>query len=144
MPAVVRGVRRASVEPRAKRPPGPGKPKRAVNAAQGGSKLHAARGVGLSPVIGLIGTAAIVVVGLTIALATGDRAAKLSAAAGAAVDSRFASLERIYTFSRALVMLLSAGLLAAFLRRTRSRRLPVKAVNKFDIVNDADNAHIDR
>lgn len=92
MPAVVRGVRRASVEPRAKRPPGPGKPKRAVNAAQGGSKLHAARGVGLSPVIGLIGTAAIVVVGLTIALATGDRAAKLSAAAGAAVDSRFASL----------------------------------------------------
>ena len=58
--------------------------------------------------------------------------------------SRFASMERIYSFSHALVMLLSAGLLAAFLRRTRSRRLPVKAANQINTVNYPDNAHIDR
>jgi cell division protein FtsQ len=90
MPAAVRGVRQ-SAEPRTKRSPSPVKPKRAPQAPAGASKLHAARGVGLSPVAGLIGTAVIVVIGLGVALATGDRAAKLTAASEAAVDSRFAS-----------------------------------------------------
>ena len=58
--------------------------------------------------------------------------------------SRLASMLGLYKFSQALVMLLSAGLLVTFLRRSRSRRLPVKSVHEVDSVNNADNAHVDR
>ena len=58
--------------------------------------------------------------------------------------SRLASMAGIYKFCQSLVMLLSAGLLAVFLRRTRSRRLPVKPVHQVDSVDNADDAHVNR
>ncbi len=57
--------------------------------------------------------------------------------------SHLESLTGIYKFSQALVMFLSAGLLLAFLRRARSRRLPVKPVHQVDVVDNADDTHVD-
>ena len=57
--------------------------------------------------------------------------------------SRFASMHRVYAVSQWLVMLPSAGLLAVYIRRNRSRRLSVKPVNQINAVDDADDAHID-
>ncbi len=54
--------------------------------------MHAAQGVGLSPVVALLGTAAVIVLGVTIALATGGRGAKLAVAANAGYDQRLADL----------------------------------------------------
>lgn len=92
MPAAVRGAGRQTVKPRAKRPPSPNKSSRGPARAPGPSKLHAAQGVGISPVVALIGTAAVVVLGVTIALATGGRGAKLAAAVNAGYDQRLADL----------------------------------------------------
>jgi hypothetical protein len=58
--------------------------------------------------------------------------------------SRFASMHRIYALSQWLVMLLSTGLLAAFIRRNRSRRLPHKALDQINAVDDTDDAHVNR
>jgi hypothetical protein len=58
--------------------------------------------------------------------------------------SRLDSMIGLYNVSRALVMVLSAGLFVAFLRRNRSRRLHGKSINQIDLVDDADNAHVDR
>jgi cell division protein FtsQ len=91
MPAVVRGAGRTAPS-RTKRSPSPGKPKRASGAAPGPSKLHAAQGFGLSPMMALGGTAVVVAAGIVIALATGGRAAKLADATVAAVDGRFAGM----------------------------------------------------
>ena len=57
--------------------------------------------------------------------------------------SRLASLQRIYLISRVLVMLLSAGLLVAFLRRTRSRRLTLNPLNQVNAVYNSNDAHVD-
>ena len=92
MPAAVRGAGRQAVKPRAKRPSSPNKPARGAAASPGPSKLHVAQGVGLSPMLALAGTAAVIVLGVTIALATGDRGAKLAAAAATGFDAQLASL----------------------------------------------------
>lgn len=92
MPAAVRGAGRQAVKPRAKRPPSPVKSVRGPAAAPGPSKLHAAQGVGLSPVVALSGTAAIIVAGVIIALATGNRGANLAAAMSAGFDNRLAQM----------------------------------------------------
>ncbi|MGA0599651.1 cell division protein FtsQ/DivIB [Caulobacter sp. KR2-114] len=89
MPAAVRGAERQAVKPRAKRPPSPSKSAKGA-AAVAPSKLHAAQGVGLSPVVALAGTAAIVVLGVTIALATGNRGANLASSMNAGFDNRLA------------------------------------------------------
>ncbi len=89
MPAAVRGAERQAVKPRAKRPQSPSKSAKGA-AAVGPSKLHAAQGVGLSPVVALAGTAAVVVLGVTIALATGNRGANLVAAMNTGFDNRLA------------------------------------------------------
>ena len=92
MPAAVRGAGRQTVKPRAKRPPSPNKPSRGPSGSPGQSKLHAAQGVGISPVASLLGAAAVIVLGVTIALATGGRGAKLATAAHDGYDQRLADL----------------------------------------------------
>jgi len=58
---------------------------------------------------------------------------------------RFASMQRAYFMAQGVELLLSFGLLVAFLRRTRSRRLPqpLKPINQVNGVDDADDAHVD-
>jgi cell division protein FtsQ len=90
MPAVMRGGGRAAVRPRAKAPPKSGKPRTAKPAPRGASKLRAARQVGLSPGIAVLGAVAVLTVGVAVALGTGGRGQKLADASAAAVTARAA------------------------------------------------------
>ena len=91
----MRGGSRAQPKPRAKSPPStkkaPAPRARAAN-AYAPAKLRAAEGVGLSAHHALVAACCVLVLALAVALATGGRAARMSAAANAAVGSRFASL----------------------------------------------------
>lgn len=58
--------------------------------------------------------------------------------------SRLASLAGFYKFSQSLVMLVSAGLLVVFLRRTRSRRLSGVVLNQVNAVDNTNDAHVNR
>ena len=62
-----------------------------------------------------------------------------------ALESRLQSMQQIYWAMQAVVGLIAAGLLGAFLRRTRSRRLtaPLKSLKKVNAVYDTDDAHVD-
>ena len=62
-----------------------------------------------------------------------------------ALEARLQSMQQIYWALQAVVGLIAAGLLGAFLRRTRSRRLgaPIKPVNQVNPVYDTDDAHVD-
>jgi len=77
MPAVVRGAGRGSAKPRAKAPASRGTgPRKAYQAPRPAAKLRAARGV-LPPRVALGVVGAVLVVGLTVTLATGHRGERL-------------------------------------------------------------------
>ena len=90
MPAAVRGGGRSAARPRAKGPQKSAKPRVAKPAREGASKLRAAKGAGVSPTFALVAVAAVMTAGVAVALATGDRAQKLSNAAAAAVTAKAA------------------------------------------------------
>jgi cell division protein FtsQ len=92
MPAAVRGGGRSAAKPRAKGPQKSAKPRVAKPAREGASKLRAAKGAGVSPTFALVAVAAVMTAGIAVALATGDRAQKLSNAAAAAVTARAADV----------------------------------------------------
>ena len=79
MPAVVRGGPPKPRRPRAEAPASPSKGKPAPRKAQPAAKLHAARGVGLSPTVALSVAGAALGLGLVVMLATGHRAERLGA-----------------------------------------------------------------
>ena len=87
MPAVLRGGSRTQARPRAKGPASPPRGRQAQAKARvyASGKLRAARGVGLTPTQALVAAAAVLVIAMGLALATGDRSAKLSASVDKAV-----------------------------------------------------------
>lgn len=92
MPAVVRGGSPKPRRPRAEAPASPNKARSAApKGAQPAAKLHAAKGVGLSPAFALGVAGAALGLGLVVMLATGHRAERLVMAARHGVDSEFAS-----------------------------------------------------
>lgn len=92
MPAVVRGGSPKPRRPRAEVPASPNKGRSASrNSAQPAAKLHAAKGVGLSPALALGIAGAALGLGLVVMLATGHRAERLVMAARQGVDGQFAT-----------------------------------------------------
>ncbi len=87
----MRGGRRAAVKPRAKAPLKSGRPRTAKAAPQGSSKLRAAQRVGISPGFAVLGAAAVLTVGVAVALGTGNRGQKLVDAGVAASQTRLAA-----------------------------------------------------
>jgi cell division protein FtsQ len=93
MPAAMRGGSRVAAKPRAKTPPGAKRKPPAK--AQGGyvpGKLGAAGRAGLAPHHALIAASLVLVLALTVTLATGGRGERLSQAVNGAVGSKFATL----------------------------------------------------
>lgn len=94
MPAALRGGAQTKAKPRAKAPSSSRK-SRAPAKGQGAyapAKLGAVRGLGFSPVHGLMITGGVLAVTLTVALATGDRAERLSAGTSKTIGEQFAGL----------------------------------------------------
>ncbi|MDP1630570.1 MAG: FtsQ-type POTRA domain-containing protein [Caulobacter sp.] len=90
MPATLRGVRQTSAKPRAKAPGKVGKPRASAKGPQSATKLRAVRIVGLPPTFALAVAGLVLVVGVFVTLATGDRAQALAHNTQTAVAGRSA------------------------------------------------------
>lgn len=92
MPAALRGTGRSKAGSRAKAPASPGRPRASAKRPQPAAKLRAVGIVGLPPSFAFGVAAAVLVVGLTVTLATGNRAQRLTDAMGSALAGETAGL----------------------------------------------------